>query len=200
MQHCRGIKLLLSGSHTLEEFRRWSSYLINAQVLKLDYLEEDEARELIEMPIGDFSLHYEPDAVQRVLDLTRGHPYLVQLLCMELVATKNKADSAQRLLATVADVEAVVPDTLERGQQFFADIELNQLDDDGRAMLMWLAKRGADYCATDAELAQVIDEEQQLSEVIRRMVQRSIVEHRADGVAFQVELIRCWFETESLTV
>ena len=33
--------------------------------------------------------HYMPEASQRVLDLTAGYPYLVQLLCREIVAHKK---------------------------------------------------------------------------------------------------------------
>lgn len=196
VQHSRGIKLLLSGSHTLAEFRRWSSYLINAQVLKLEYLTEAEARELIETPIPDFPLRYEPDAVRRVLDLTRGHPYLVQLACMEVVAYKNKQEPAQRFLATVADVDANIAAMLERGQQFFADIELNQVDENGRGLLRWLAKQGLGYSATEGELAAVIGMDT-LSETTQQLILRSIIESQDGGYSIQVELVRHWFEDGS---
>lgn len=88
IQHRLQFKVLLCGSHTLGEFQRWSNYLINVQVLHLSYLKESEARQLIERPVKDFALRYEPDASQRVLDLTCGHPLLVQLLCAEIVALK----------------------------------------------------------------------------------------------------------------
>lgn len=44
IQHRRRFKLLLAGSHTLDEFRRWSGYLINAEVMHLGCLHEAEAR------------------------------------------------------------------------------------------------------------------------------------------------------------
>ncbi|MDJ0707014.1 MAG: hypothetical protein QNJ46_27380, partial [Leptolyngbyaceae cyanobacterium MO_188.B28] len=85
IQHRPRFKVLVSGSHTLQEFQRWASYLINAQVVHLGYLQEAEVRQLVERPVKDFALRYQPDASQRVLDLTRGHPFLVQLLCAEIV-------------------------------------------------------------------------------------------------------------------
>lgn len=192
IQHRRGVKLLLSGSHTLEEFRRWSSYLINAQVVELGYLEEGEARRLIETPIPDFPLRYEPVAVQQVLALTRGHPYLVQLLCMEVVALKNRQPPVQRQLVIVTDVEAATPAMLERGQQFFADIELNQIDADGRTALIWLAHQGAGYEATAGEFSAVLPAAT-IAETLQWLVQRSLLEERAGRVWFAVEVVRRWF-------
>jgi len=192
IQHRRGVKLLLSGSHTLEEFRRWSSYLINAQVVELGYLEEGEARRLIETPIPDFPLRYEPAAVQQVLALTRGHPYLVQLLCMEVVALKNRQPPVQRQLVIVTDVEAATPAMLERGQQFFADIELNQIDADGRTALIWLAHQGAGYEATAGEFSAVLPAAT-IAETLQWLVQRSLLEERAGRVWFAVEVVRRWF-------
>src|SRR4030095_9378307 len=81
IQHRPRFKVLLAGSHTLDEVQRWASYLINVQVVHLSYLREDEARQLIECPVKDFALHYEPAASQRVWALTRGHPALVLLVC-----------------------------------------------------------------------------------------------------------------------
>ena len=79
IQHRPRFKVLLAGSHTFEELQRWASYLINVQVVRLTYLKEAEARQLIEQPETDFALRYQPEACQRVLDITHGHPFLLQL-------------------------------------------------------------------------------------------------------------------------
>ena len=104
-------------------------------MVHISYLKEDEARQLIERPVKDFTLRYEPDASQRVLDLTRGHPFLVQLLCAEIVALKNEQPPAVRRLARLAKVEAAVPEALSHGSFFFADIQQNQVDAAGLAAL-----------------------------------------------------------------
>lgn len=195
VQHRRGVKLLLSGSHTLDEFRRWSSYLINAQVVELGPLEDAEARRLIETPIDNFPLRYDENALRYTLHLTSGHPYLVQLLCMEIVALKNRHQDEQRVLATIADVEAAVPAMLVRGQQFFADIELNQIDEHGRALLSWLANQGAGYSAAEPELVNVVPSSK-IEETLRNLVLRRLLEKRGDSFYFHVEAIRRWFATE----
>jgi hypothetical protein len=62
VQHRPRFKLLLAGSHTLAEFQRWSSDLINAQTIHLSFLAEAEALRLIERPIVDFALSDTPQA------------------------------------------------------------------------------------------------------------------------------------------
>uniref|UniRef100_UPI00403F68F9 AAA family ATPase n=1 Tax=Microcoleus sp. OTE_8_concoct_300 TaxID=2964710 RepID=UPI00403F68F9 len=125
IQHRPRFKVLLAGSHTIEEFQRWASYLINVQVVHISYLKQPEARQLIEQPVKDFTLRYEPNAVERVLQLTRCHPFLIQILCAEIIALKNEQDPSIRRLATLADVEAAIPEALSVGSFFFADIQSN---------------------------------------------------------------------------
>jgi hypothetical protein len=191
IQHRPRFKLLLAGSHHLDEFQRWAGYLINVQVVHLGYLQAAEARQLVEQPVKGFTLRYEPEASQRVLDLTRGHPFLIQLLCAEIVALKNEQDPARRRQASLADVEAAVPEALNSGSFFFADIRRNQVDANGLALLQILAAEGeaavvdAKTLAVRAGLA-APDTEQSLI----HLLQRELIEPANGGYRFQVELIR----------
>lgn len=191
IQHRPRFKVLLSGSHTLEEFQRWSSYLINAQVVHIGYLKESEARQLIEHPIKDFALRYEPAASQRVLDLTRGHPFLVQLVCAEIVALKNEQDPKLRRLATLTDVETAVPDALSSGSMFFSDIERNQVGPHGLAILRFLAAQGEGATVTSTTLAEQFPDT--WTEALDWLTKRELLEPTPEGYRFQVELIRQWF-------
>jgi hypothetical protein len=191
IQHRPNFKVLLSGSHTLEEFQRWASYLINVQVVHISYLNEAEARLLIERPVKDFALRYELEAVARVLDLTRCHPFLVQLLCAEIVALKNEQDPAVRRLATVADVEAAVPKALSSGSFFFADIERNQVDTVGLAILHFLAAQGEGAIVSQKALSRQVSEP--LDSTLNLLLRRELIEPVGEGYRFQVELIRRWF-------
>jgi len=191
IQHRTKFKVLFAGSHTLAEYHRWASYLINVQTIHISYLQEDEARQLIERPVSDFTLRYAADASQRVIDLTRGHPFLVQLLCSELIALKNEQELSMRRLATLADVEAAVPEALAHGSMFFADIEHNQVNEAGRTILRNLAVHGEGGVSSRGQLAQVCPDA--LDETIRLLQQRELIESVEDGYSFQVELIRRWF-------
>ena len=192
IQHRTSFKVLISGSHTLAEFGRWASYLINVQVVHIGYLTVAEARQLVVMPVQGFELQYEEGAVERVLGLTRGHPFLVQLLCAEVVALKNEQPPAVRRLAGVADVEAAVEPALKHGSFFFVDIEQNQVDKDGLAVLRVLATQGEGRVMGLEALAGVVAVAD-LAGTLAGLVQRGVVETAVGGYCFQVELVRRWF-------
>ncbi len=56
-----------------------------------------------------------------------GPPYLLQLLCNEIVMLKNDQPVSVRRLARREDIEAAVPVALRNGSLFFADIHSNQI-------------------------------------------------------------------------
>jgi len=190
IQHRPRFKVLLASSHMLAEFPpHWSSYLINMQTVKISYLDEASARALVERPSPQFPLRYQPEAVETILAWTRGHPYLLQLLCHELVTLKNSQPPEQRRLATAADVEAAAAQALVVGQLFFEDITRNQVDDAGRAALVWLAGQ------EERGVAEAVLAQQAGAETIARLKMRDLIE-TVDGVCrFQTPLVRRWFTT-----
>jgi len=190
IQHRPKFKVLIAGSHTIQEYQRWASYLINVQVVHISYLKEDEARQLIEHPVKDFTLRYEPDAVKRVLQLTRCHPFLVQLLCAEIVALKNEQNPSVRRLANLTDVEAGIPGAFSSGVLFFADIQNNQVDAAGLAILRFIAAQGEGAIVTRKTLSQFPDVGES---TLNLLLQRELIEEVEEGYGFQVELIRQWF-------
>ncbi|MCS7286744.1 MAG: hypothetical protein NZ653_06405 [Anaerolineae bacterium] len=56
----------------------------------VSYLREEDARALIRRPVQDFPDIYEDEAVEAIVRLTRGQPYLVQLTGYELVEHLNR--------------------------------------------------------------------------------------------------------------
>lgn len=181
IQHRPRFKVLLSGSHTLEAFQRWASYLINVQVIHIGHLSPSEAAQLIEQPAATFVLAYEPAARDRVIKLTNGHPFLVQLLCAEIVALKNEQPPAQRRLATVVDVETAVQPALEHGSFFFADIQQNQVSPLGRHILETVAQEPATAIEPD------------WIDTVRQLENRELLVRENGRYRFKVELVRHWF-------
>jgi hypothetical protein len=193
IQYRLPFKVLLAGSHTLDEFQRWAGYLINAQVIHLSFLREAEARQLVEQPIKDFTLSYEAEASRRVLDLTAGHPFLVQLLCSEIVRLKNEQQANHRYRATLADIDLAVPRMLKSGSQFFADIQRNQIDAGGLKVLRFLAQQGEGQGCHLEELSDQIPDRAQLESSLNLLVRRELITASQGVYRFQVEAIRRWF-------
>ena len=192
IQHRQRIKVLLAGSHTLDEFRRWSGYLLNAEVLHLSCLEVEEARQLILNPIPNFPLSYDGDATQRVFAFTYGHPFLLQLLCSEIVAIKNSQLLTERFVVTVEDVETAVPSALQRGTLFFADIEVNQLRPEEAQFLRQLSQKGEGFVIEKGSVA-TLPGFSSPDGVVSNLLLREILRETAVGYQFHNEMIRRWF-------
>jgi hypothetical protein len=164
------------------------------QTVHIGYLSEAEARQLLERPMPDFALRYEPAAADRSLALTRRHPALLQLLAAEVVALKNEQDPTERRQATLADVEAASPEALRHGSFFFADIERNQVDEAGAAILHHLAAQGEAVIISRIELTDAVKSQAQFDKALNLLIRRELIEPVESGYRFQVELIRRWFE------
>jgi hypothetical protein len=191
IQHRGRFKVLLAGAHAAEELAHSARYLINVQLIKLGYLKEEETRQLVERPVKDFALAYDSDATRRVIEITRGHPFLVQQLCAEIVTLKNEQPPEARRRATIQDVEAAVPEALQAGTFFFADIETNQLPQEGIELLRNFARRGEGAIVPEDRLSR--EYQGDLEAALSPLLRRDVLERVDGGYRVQVELIRRWF-------
>jgi len=192
IQHRSFFRLLLSGTHSFKELQHWASYLINVQTVHLNYLSEEEAEQLIERPIDSFPLSYTGEAIQRVLFLTRHHPALIQLLCREIVQIKDGQTLDKKLLVEVDDVEVAIPAVFESGMFFFTDLERNQMDDNGRTLLRFIASHGEGAIVSREALAAQLSSD--LEPTLALLLRRELIEPvDEDAYRFQVELVRRWF-------
>jgi hypothetical protein len=192
IQHRPTFKVLLAGSHQLQEFPSWSSYLINAQMVHLSYLQANEAQQLIEAPVADFALTYAPNAVATICELTNSHPYLIQLLCSEMVVSKNEQPPAARYCVTAEEIIQLIPAVLKAGRQFFVDIERNQLDPETAQVLTALAAH-RDIFFTESRLFSRFKDTQQIAHILSQLQRREVIMKQGDGYRFQVPLVRQWF-------
>ncbi len=197
IQHRQHFRLLLAGSHSLNELNQWASYLINVQIVPLNYLTHEEALRLIEKPVEAFALRYSPAAAQRVLTVTRAHPALVQLLCSEIVELKNRQPlvpkchlGTRRRQAELADVEAAIPQALMTGAFFFNDIAYNQIDENALAVLHFIAQQGEAACVSQQQLRQQFAAH--IDSSLKQLKQRELIEICPETQAYrmQVEMIR----------
>jgi hypothetical protein len=186
LQHRRRFRLLFAGSHTGCEIEALSGFLINAQVLHLGRLTDHEARRLVEHPVPDFGLEYDVEAVDHVVALTGRHPFLLQLLCRDVVAVKNHQPLPRRRRVTKPDVEEAVPPALQHGRLFFDDLATNQVPEPVKQGLIHLARLGADAATSTGALDR---------DLIDLGLRREIIEQVDTRWRFTIELVRLWFAT-----
>jgi tetratricopeptide (TPR) repeat protein len=162
-------------------------------------LDRASAESLVRQAETNGTLRFTDRALERILSLTSGHPYMTQLLCQrtwERVYSNNPSELPQ---VDAPEVEAAIPDALDTGQQAF--------------IWLWDGLRPAEKVYASA-LAEAAGENETIAEgqVIRvlathaarlrtrevelaprDLVKRWILEGSAQqGYRFAVELIRQW--------
>jgi len=120
----------LAGLHTLEEMTEdyfHPFYTFNS--IRVSFLSHGATRQILANPGDeDFLLDYQPEALDRIYELTHGQPYLVQLVGFLLVRRYNEltfeTGRPQKNIFTIQDVEAVIdnPDFYSHGRYYFTGV------------------------------------------------------------------------------
>jgi WD40 repeat protein/TM2 domain-containing membrane protein YozV len=106
--------MAFAGLHTLEEMTKdyWHPLYGSVMRVSVSFLERKAAERLIVQPTPDFNIDYDLDAVERIIDLTNGQPYLVQLICHTLITRFNHQTLEQGIERerrfSIEEVEAIV--------------------------------------------------------------------------------------------
>ncbi|MDN5745734.1 MAG: ATP-binding protein [Nocardioidaceae bacterium] len=90
-----------------EAITRAATFGERSAFIALDVLSDEDARALLTEPAGALEVEWAPDALDRVADECRGHPYLLQLIGS---ATWRAADPAASSTLTLADVRRGIPE------------------------------------------------------------------------------------------
>ena len=164
---------------TLDEIEDyWSDYLINTRSVRVTYLEKPEAEELIVHPVPEFPDIYIPETVARIIYWTRCQPYLVQLLCSELVDYLNRKhpQKALNIKAAPQDVDRIIDKALITGSAYFDELWKNTLNAQQRESIRNLVNQ-ANPTPEDRK-------------IWRKLIQKEILEPDGEErVRFQVPLI-----------
>lgn len=136
------VAFLFSGVRTFGEMgANWAGYLVNAQTLKVSFLQPAEARHLITQPVPNFpSQHIFADGVvEQIIHVTGCHPFLIQAICSALIENLN-ADNRER--AEIEDVTLAMNQVLENWwDTYFRDL-WERTDQDQQTCLVALRNIG----------------------------------------------------------
>jgi hypothetical protein len=134
MQHEPRLDFLFSGTHKLEELgaEYWSILFNIAAYKRITFLDAAEVHRLTTEPVALYGMEYDPLAVERIIQVTAGHPYFTQVVCHEMVAYHNEA---QRNYLTVTCVDHVLERIIERGEAHFKYIWTGATPDEQKVML-----------------------------------------------------------------
>ena len=188
--------LLFSGSHQLSELSTyWSDYLINTRALKMTYLSEAEARELIVEPIDDFDKDiYDESAVAAIINLTRCQPYLVQLMCYELIEFLNEKIIKEKrargtTVAYAENVEKIISVVLERGDQYFRELWRNHLTQAEQNFLLRFVEGEIPTTSDKGTIRNLVRKE-----ILQQEVSTGKSSDQEQRIYFQVPLVQKYIE------
>ncbi len=101
-----------SSGNKLENMQAsYTDFFKSALYRKVSFLTKDDCVRLITKPVEDV-ITYQPKAIQRITEITSGHPYFTQLMCHELFSRCQK--TGERTI-TADDVDDILGDVIERG-------------------------------------------------------------------------------------
>lgn len=113
MQKNPRLNFLFSLGSGLEEMEKEYAFLFNVALYKrISFLDRAAAIELIKRPAQEV-YQVEPEAIEKILSITSGHPYFTQLVCHSLF---NHAQVNSLSKVTAKDVTAVLDESAELGQ------------------------------------------------------------------------------------
>ncbi len=161
-------------------------------------LKPEAARFLILQAEREGFLRYEATAINHILTLTRGHPYLTQLTCQRLFDYAFDQSPDDTPTITVEDIEAIVPTVLEAGKNAFQWI-WDGLPPAERIIFSAIAGQtvaGAVFSEDDISL--VLQEAgirilvKELNLAPQTLVNWQMLERVNGGYRFFIELLRRW--------
>jgi len=194
------LSLVVAMGHRPEQ---GSSLFESAHYRRLGPLDDAAAMDLVVEPSRD-TLRFDYQAVRRVLELSSGHPYFVQLLCHAIFARRN-ADGR----VSEKDVEAVLEGVLDLASPYM-DHMWSGVSSGARTVLAALAAlRGVRGIFLEQDLAYALRRRgtllspTEIRQACEELVEKDVLEALgAMSYRFRVELVRMWLvarrEAESL--
>lgn len=137
IQHGTGMRLMLSGGGALASLLQLprASSLLNVTIRQeLGSLTPEDSRKMVITNGERSGVSYRPEAVSRLISLTNGHPYYLQLLCGELIdrSVGQRSRSIQR-----EDVDQLLIDWLPiLGEEYFSHLWGHDSNMDRRTTLL----------------------------------------------------------------
>jgi hypothetical protein len=133
-------------------------------------------------PIEDFPDIYSPEALELMIHLTQGQPYLVQLMGQEAVNWLN-ANQYQEL--RVEHIPEIIPAVLERGNAYFRELWQLTLDESQRELILKILDG-----SLNSEGLSGNDRS-----ILRRLERKGLVAARS--LSLQVPLVQHYIERET---
>ena len=196
--------VVLVGNDVMPKFKlRFPNEFGTTQDERVTYLKEEDARKLIDEPIRirgrQGGSRYREQAIERILDLTAGSPFYIQIICNRLVDYMNVKHAG---LITEADIEQVKHELIHGINALSLDKFDNLtnsgdtspdaiLDEDALKVLKVIADNSnrTDPCHLDRIVCQT---NTPIHTILVDLEERDVVKRRDRSYQIQVGLFKEW--------
>jgi len=166
----------------------YTGFFKQALYRKISFLSESDARDLVTKPVEGV-VQFELDAVDRIHEITSGHPYFIQLICHELFSVCQKVNKWK---VSKTDVEGILDAVIERGT-----VNLKFVWDEASELEKWVLatlpqfEDGADLATLEKFLKdqKVRFVHQDLESAVLRLREKDVL---ASGNRFVIYLMKLW--------
>jgi len=192
--------MAFAGLHNLEEMRRdyWNPLYGSVTAIRVSFLPTAAATTLITQPTEDFPIDYDLDAVERIIALTHGQPYLLQLICDNLVIRFNREirqGNKRDRHFTIEDVDAVI-----NSREFYEGnatayfngvwVQAQNSQPDGQlAILAALAASSLSLTDLANQTNLSLD---RVQDALKTLQNHDVIEESNGNYTYTVELMRRW--------
>ncbi|MGL5058375.1 MAG: AAA family ATPase, partial [Microcoleus sp.] len=197
------VAFAFAGSHALDEMTGdyFNPLFASIIPIRFGFLNLGATRQVLANPDPDFILDYKPEALDRIYELTRGQPYLAQLVGFHLVRLYNdrvfEMERPREPIFTVEDVETAIndPEFFNRGRYYFTGVW--GLAAEGAAGQQEILRALAPHLAglNLDRLTEVTGMDETSLQSALKTLERHDVVKKSDGCyCIAVELFRRWAE------
>lgn len=199
--------VVLVGQDVVPSFKK-EDYASNAfgviEDIRLTYLKEEPARELIEKPIlnENGESRYIGNAVSRIIDYTSRNPYYIQIFCDRLVDTMNRNKAICVTEADVNDIartfiegsEALPEDKFDNLIRAGESEDLQEYSEDHILLVLKqiaINSKNIGYCNRDD--VSVLEDKNEEDAIFKHLYDREVLELRGENnYKIQVKLFQEW--------
>jgi hypothetical protein len=166
----------------------------NLSTKRISLLDHDNTIKLIRFSETNNNLYWNSDAVEKVWQLTCGHPFLTQHLCSRILVNLYDKSSNNSTTVTLKDVEDATPSTLEMSENLFYFEGLSSAE---QFVLFALASAGT-KAITVSQLKVLLNKSDmnatndELHNMLHQLQTWDFIESTSNGYRFRVELFRRW--------
>jgi tetratricopeptide (TPR) repeat protein len=168
---------------------------------RVSLLNREDINVLVRLSQSNGSLHWSDEAVERVWQLTNGHPFLTQMLCSQVWELLYEDDPDESPMVMADDVDTAVPTALDLSVNSLEWL-WNGLGPAERVVAAALAEAGSspitqgalEHLLQESGVRVVIRELQNAPQLLQEWDILEPADSVSNGYRFRVELLRRWLE------